>query len=137
MADLKPCPFCGGTDTRVRENGRVWIGMKYGEPSSVSILHWCPAEPGQPSRVLERVGRDLASAVAAWNRRAGGAPAIAIHASREFVVNIANPAQPLTNDEIDQIAADGMRNAAGGIYATSVHEFARAVEARVRGEGGA
>lgn len=46
-------------------------------------------------------------------------------------------AQPLTDDEIDQIAADGMRNVAGGIYATSVYEFARAIEARVRGEGGA
>lgn len=69
MSELKPCPFCGGTEIEVRENGRVWMGSRYGEPSSVSILHHCPAEPGQPSRMLERVGRDHASAVAAWNRR--------------------------------------------------------------------
>lgn len=34
----------------------------------------------------------------------------------------------LTNEQIDAIAAEGMRNAAGGIYATSVYEFARAIE---------
>jgi len=34
----------------------------------------------------------------------------------------------LTDDEIDEIANDGCRNAAGGIYATSVYEFARAIE---------
>ena len=67
---LRPCPFCGGTDVQVRENGRQWLGMKYGEPASVSILHWCPSVPGQPGRAIERVGRDHASAVAAWNQRA-------------------------------------------------------------------
>ncbi len=36
--------------------------------------------------------------------------------------------QPLTDEQIDMIAADGMRNAAGGIYATSVYEFASAIE---------
>lgn len=40
---------------------------------------------------------------------------------------------PLLSDaEIDLIANDGMRNAAGGIYATRVYEFARAIEAEVR-----
>ncbi|MCA8427821.1 hypothetical protein LGN30_32045 [Burkholderia seminalis] len=32
----------------------------------------------------------------------------------------------LTDDQIDAIANEGHRNAAGGIYATSVYEFARA-----------
>jgi hypothetical protein len=73
MSELKPCPFCGGTEVLVRENGRIWTGRKYGDPVSVSIMHWCPAEPGQPSRALERAGRDRASAVAAWNRRDPGA----------------------------------------------------------------
>lgn len=36
--------------------------------------------------------------------------------------------KPLTEQDIDLIAAEGMRNAAGGIYATSVYEFARAIE---------
>ncbi|WP_186083798.1 hypothetical protein [Burkholderia gladioli] len=34
----------------------------------------------------------------------------------------------LSVDQIDAIANDGHRNAAGGIYATSVHAFARAIE---------
>ncbi|WP_176079361.1 hypothetical protein [Paraburkholderia tropica] len=41
-------------------------------------------------------------------------------------------AKKLTDVEIDLIANDGMRNAAGGIYSTRVHEFARGVEAAVR-----
>jgi hypothetical protein len=68
---LKPCPFCGAGKTVIRENGRVWMGMAYGEPSSISVWHWCATVPGQPERGIERVGRDLASAIAAWNMRAG------------------------------------------------------------------
>lgn len=41
----------------------------------------------------------------------------------------------LTDQDIDLIAADGMRNAAGGIYATRVYEFARAIEAQLLGFG--
>lgn len=67
--ELKPCPFCGGSDFEIVENGRIWSGMKYSEPVSVSVRHWCPAAPGQPSRMIERVGRDEASAVTAWNTR--------------------------------------------------------------------
>jgi hypothetical protein len=81
-------------------------------------------------RMSDEDCRRLKACRAALARHVGwtGAPS-------EFAVNVAKPAQPLTNDEIDLIAS-GMRNAAGGIYATSVYEFARAIEARVRGEGG-
>jgi hypothetical protein len=41
---------------------------------------------------------------------------------------------PLTDQEIDEIADDGCRNAAGGIYATRVYEFARAIEAKLSAE---
>lgn len=47
------------------------------------------------------------------------------HAAEE----IAKLRTPLTDTEIDAIANDGHRNAAGGIYATSVYAFARAIEA--------
>jgi len=70
LPTLKPCPFCGAGETQMRENGRVWGGKAYGEPSSVSVVHWCVKVDGQPSRVLERVGRDKHSAIEAWNRRA-------------------------------------------------------------------
>lgn len=69
-ARLDPCPFCGAGQTQIRPNGRVWMGMKFSEPASVSVLHHCEAVPGQPSRAIERVGRDEASAIAAWNQRA-------------------------------------------------------------------
>lgn len=68
--ELKPCPFCGGGTTQFVENGRVWSGMKYTDPISVSVQHWCDPVPGQPSRGIERVGRDKASAITLWNTRA-------------------------------------------------------------------
>lgn len=71
---LKGCPFCGKltgeASTMIEPNGRIWNGTKHGDPASYSIRHWCPPVPGQPSRVIERVGRDLDSAIDAWNCRA-------------------------------------------------------------------
>lgn len=74
---LKPCPFCGkiGTDgatTLVEPQGRMWLGSRYSDPASWVVRHWCPKPEGQPTRILERAGRDMGSAVAAWNQRAGG-----------------------------------------------------------------
>jgi hypothetical protein len=66
---LLPCPFCGSGTFDIGLNGRVWTGMKWSEPASVSVRHWCPSE-GRPGRIIERVGRDLDDAVAAWNMRA-------------------------------------------------------------------
>lgn len=70
--ELKPCPFCGAGETYIHENRGTWRGMDgYGEPISVEIRHHCTMERGQPSpRMLAVVGRDRASAVARWNRRA-------------------------------------------------------------------
>jgi hypothetical protein len=66
---VSPCPFCGDGDTSLRPLGRIWNGMKYGEPSSVEVTHYCEPTPGQPSRPIVRVGRDVQSAVDAWNKR--------------------------------------------------------------------
>lgn len=68
-APLLPCPFCGKGDTQTAENGRMWLGSKMSEPISISIVHWCEPIEGQPSRRIERAGRDYDSAVAAWNMR--------------------------------------------------------------------
>lgn len=70
QAALLPCPFCGAGETRIEPGTRVWMGTRYGEPASYSVRHWCGKVDGQPSRMIERVGRDEASAIAAWNRRA-------------------------------------------------------------------
>lgn len=67
--ELLPCPFCGGGTTELTPNGRVWLGMRYSEPSSVSVRHWCEPIEGQPSRMIERIGRDEESAVRMWNMR--------------------------------------------------------------------
>ena len=67
---LKPCPFCGGGETILHVNKGTWNGQRYGEPVSVEVRHWCEPVDGQPGRMLDRVGRDEASAIAAWNRRA-------------------------------------------------------------------
>lgn len=72
MSDLLPCPFCGGGETRISENRHSPTMSGNGGLISVEITHWCPAVPGQPSRnTVTRTGRDHASAIAAWNRRAG------------------------------------------------------------------
>jgi hypothetical protein len=73
--ELKPCPFCGGGLTSIRENGKMWTGQRYSEPTSVSVQHHCEPVEGQPSRMIERVGSNRGSAIAAWNRRALSAPA--------------------------------------------------------------
>lgn len=69
MDVFAPCPFCGAGTTEIRYNGRTWTGMGWSEPSSVSVGHWCPPVPGQPRRAIERIGRDLESAIHAWSVR--------------------------------------------------------------------
>ena len=71
--ELLPCPFCGAGITRVVMNGQTWTGTKYSDPISVSVVHHCDPIEGQPSRQIERIGRDAESAIAAWNRRASPA----------------------------------------------------------------
>lgn len=76
---LKPCPFCAGGKTDIHPNGRMWTGQRLSEPTSVSIRHWCEDVAGQPHRMIERVGRDEAAAIEAWNRRAAlAAPPVAL-----------------------------------------------------------
>ncbi|RYF06473.1 MAG: hypothetical protein EOO31_09825 [Comamonadaceae bacterium] len=67
---LAPCPWCGGGETQIHVNKGTWTGMGYGEPVSAEVRHWCTQEAGQPSRMISRAGRDEASAITAWNRRA-------------------------------------------------------------------
>lgn len=92
LPDLLPCPFCGAGETSIFENGKMWLGMKYSEPSSVSVRHHCPQIDGQPSRMIERVGRDHASAAEAWNRRTpDAAPLLARVAELEAALRLVLP----------------------------------------------
>ena len=110
---LLPCPFCGGGNTEIRENGRVWSGIGYTRPTSTSVFHHCTPSAGQPSRAIERVGRDHASAIAAWNRRAEPK---------------ARKPLPLSDEQIDAIG-----DKCGKPSATWHYEFARAIERRTTG----
>lgn len=76
---LQLCPFCGAGETSIYENGKMWTGMKYSDPISISIRHWCEPIIGQPSRMIERVGKDLDSAIAAWNMRSQSTLFVARH----------------------------------------------------------
>lgn len=70
LASLRPCPFCGKGELHLHTNKGVWSGTGYGTPVSVEVRHWCESLPGQPSRMIARVGKDVESAIAAWNQRA-------------------------------------------------------------------
>jgi hypothetical protein len=65
---LLPCPFCGAGVTEFHANGVMWTGMKFSEPISISVHHWCEMAPG-PSRSIERIGRDKEQAIERWNMR--------------------------------------------------------------------
>ena len=82
LGRLLPCPFCGAGTMQIIENGKIWAGHKFSEPTSVSVRHWCEPILGQPSRMLERIGRDTESAVAAWNMRCLGVVFLAPEATQ-------------------------------------------------------
>jgi hypothetical protein len=63
---LKNCPFCGGNNTEIRENGN---GFMRTEVISASILHWCEKVTGEPSTFIEIKGRNRQSAISIWNSR--------------------------------------------------------------------
>ena len=71
--ELKPCPFCGGTDIEIREVPGTWQGMKNGPPLRFEIRHHCDPLPGELRPFVEKVGRDRESAISAWNTRASEA----------------------------------------------------------------
>jgi hypothetical protein len=67
---LLPCFFCGEDSFEVEEGGKIWMGMRYSEPLSYTIRHWCPEIPNnisQPS--VSRKGKTLEDAIKEWNTR--------------------------------------------------------------------
>lgn len=107
--ELLPCPFCGAGKTEIRENGRPWLGMRYGEPVSVSVRHWCDPIEGQPSRMIERVGRDRAAAIDAWNTRATDANLAALQAEIEALRAEVREAREFRDKMANAIGNDQLR----------------------------
>jgi hypothetical protein len=129
VSELLPCPFCGAGETQIEENGRIWAGTKYSDPISVSVRHWCEPVEGQPSRMIERIGRDRESAIAAWNRRPSPAtPAedardgdlVALHLLEEVCAFYANDEDRFLKDDGEPY----------GSIPTEVGMVARAARAR-------
>jgi hypothetical protein len=68
---LQPCPFCGGTNTQVREK-HMWTGMR-NQLISAEVIHWCEKRGDQRLHSVIEV-RDVTreSAVRLWNERTNG-----------------------------------------------------------------
>jgi hypothetical protein len=107
---LAACPCCGGDANfmHIEEPTHENCGGHFIECSMCGLSTGLRFACGDDPKPL------LAET---WNRRAAS-PAAGV-------------TQPLTDEQIDGIANDGMRNVMGGIYATRVHDFARAIEAEV------
>jgi hypothetical protein len=68
--ELEPCPFCSAGNTDIQERRLPPSMQGPGAIISVTVRHWCPVPPGQPSGLhVSMHGRDRESAIAAWNRR--------------------------------------------------------------------
>ena len=113
-SELKPCPFCGAGTTEVQEHA-IWQGTKYAEPISVSVVHWCDPVEGQPSRMLQKVGRDRASAIAAWNRRTPDRAAM-VEVARRAIADCRNcddPTCPACVSEANGVVTEYLAEQAG------------------------
>lgn len=64
----KPCPFCGGTDTEIKENTH-WTGMR-SQLISVDLRHWCNNEDDSfVSPFIKIRARTKSQAIEEWNKR--------------------------------------------------------------------
>lgn len=68
--DLLPCPFCGGGQTIVQES-KPFPRLEYRQSTNTTVLHRCTPSKELRGRAISFIGRDRASAIAAWNQRAG------------------------------------------------------------------
>jgi hypothetical protein len=74
MSELKPCPFCGGTDINMRAINGTWNGgLSPQRIARVEIRHTCPHPgPGILGVASICIVRNAeAEVIVAWNHRAG------------------------------------------------------------------
>jgi hypothetical protein len=70
--ELKPCPFCRGTDVRIDAGGQIWRGQGYSDPQFYHLHHngRLPSGDGFQTCYVNLRVRTEAEAIAAWNTRA-------------------------------------------------------------------
>lgn len=76
-SNIKPCPFCSSGAFEISENGRIWLGTRYGDPVSYTLIHWCGnadpevfLEDDRFSEPIKMKGKTREDAIAKWNTRA-------------------------------------------------------------------
>ena len=71
MAELKPCPFCGGADVEVREDGCLISGHRYWYILHIVSNRNCPMVNAWGEWTSSAKYTTKGNAIEAWNRRAG------------------------------------------------------------------
>ena len=70
MAELKPCPFCGGTFVEVRQDGCMISGHRYWYILHMVSNRNCPMVDAFGDFISSAKFTTEAKAIEAWNRRA-------------------------------------------------------------------
>lgn len=79
LVGVEPCPFCKAGSFEMREGGKIWLGTRYSEPVSYTLLHWCGTadledscyeETDSFSEPIKMKGKTENEAIAKWDRRA-------------------------------------------------------------------
>lgn len=66
--ELKPCPFCGGVETRIKEE-TYWTGMR-AEVISATVYHHCDRNEERPLQsYLQIKAKTKEEAIKLWNKR--------------------------------------------------------------------
>lgn len=65
MESPKPCPFCGGVNTKLNRH-TMWTGMR-NQLINVSIQHWCDTKPF--TSYIELKHHTEEEALSLWNTR--------------------------------------------------------------------
>ena len=70
--ELKPCPFCGGGETRIDPQGQTWRGQGYSDPICWRLVHFCKGilPDGYVTNRMELRARTQEQCIEAWNTRA-------------------------------------------------------------------
>ena len=69
---IKPCPFCGGGETRIDPQGQTWRGMGYSDPICWRLIHFCKGilPDNYVTNRMELRARTQEQCIEAWNTRA-------------------------------------------------------------------